>query len=454
MKGSMAEKQGFRRQFLVASGATALTAVAGCTDQLGSSDSGDNESGSDEENVSSNETDNGTENGEADEVESPELTVETEYNSREEYRQPGEQFNDFEDIDEWELLDGSAEPDTDVAFDGSQSLRLTAEDEGNAVVATEFDATDMSDLDVSMAVLTTTPSDIAIEIQLRDIYGGYASYVLQSVSYGSDDPGWFRICPGFFDGSSTPVEQDAIDELRIVVHNTGDEAEVWVDDIRTHPKPESGYVILCWDDGFEDFYEPAGPLHDEYDVNAVQAVVRQWTRDQRDGIMTIDQLKEREEAGDQIVAHGTHSRFTEFDEEDLRDSLETDKNWAVQQELEGGHYLVFPHNNFNQSVLDLVSDFYYAGGFNQAGNVNLTGVHGFDPLVLPRTIGHDLDIAMRAVDIAATHRQCTILNFHEFDLDNTMDVDDYEELLQYINETDDIEVIDFDDLWNMRRAGH
>jgi hypothetical protein len=450
----MVERSRFRRQFLAASGATMGMALAGCMDQISSGSSDD------EGNESSNETDGGntetegTESADSDDVDSPELTVETEYNSREEYRQPGEAFVDFENLEEWELLDGSGDAETDVVFDGDQSLRLTAEDEDNAVVATEFEATDLSDRDVSMAVRTTTPANIALEIQLRDIYGGYASYMLQSISYDSDEPGWFRTCPGFVDESTTPVEQDAIDELRVVVHNTGDEAEVWVDDIRTHEKPDQGYVILCWDDGFEDFYEPAGPIHDEYDVTAVQAAVRQWTRDQRDGIMTTDQLLERQEAGDQIVAHGTHTAFADMEPDDLRDSIEVDKNWAVQNEFQGGHYLVFPHNSFNQEVLELVSDYYYAGGFNQAGNVNLTGVTGYDPLVLPRTIGHDLEIAAQCVDAAAAHRQCTILNFHAFDQDNTMDADDYEELVQYIAETDGVETIDFDDLWAMRRAGH
>ncbi|AGB39590.1 polysaccharide deacetylase family protein [Natronococcus occultus] len=448
----MTKRRNTRRRFLAASSATAIAAMAGCTDVLSDDSDDDDENGENGENGDDENGENG-ENG--DEYESPELAVETEYNSREEFRQPGEQLNDFETGDDWEILEGEAEIDDEYSFDGDQSLRLMAEDEGNAVVATQLDeAMDMEDLDVSMAVQTTTPFNIALEIQLRDIYGGYASYSLREVSYGNDNVSWFRICPGFFDESTTPVEQDAIDEVRIIVHNTGDEAEVWVDDLRTHEKPDQGYVILCWDDGFEDFYEPAGPIHDEYDVTAVQAAVRQWTRDQREGIMTIDQLLERQEAGDQIVAHGTHTEWTDLDDAELEDAISTDKNWAVNNELEGGHYLVFPHNDFDDRVLDIATDYYYAGGFNQSGSPNLTGVHGFDPLVMPRTIGHDLDIAMDCVDIAAQHRQCTVLNFHEFDLDNTMDEDDYEELVQYIDETDGVEAIDFDDLWLMRREGH
>ncbi len=57
------------------------------------------------------------------------------------------------------------------------------------------------------------------------------------------------------------------------------------------------------------------------------------------------------------------------------------------------------------------------------------------------------------MDLAAEHNQCTILNFHAFDQDNTMPADDYEELLEHIDDAD-VEVITFDDLWEMRTEPH
>ncbi|TYL36578.1 polysaccharide deacetylase [Natronococcus pandeyae] len=444
----MANQPHTRRRFLALSGAATVAGLAGC---MGDDSSASDDGGDDSADGNGSET-----NGESESTSygPPELQVETEYDSREEFGQPGEQFDDFEDLDSWEVVQGSAEADEDVAFDGSQSLKLTAEDGENAIVERRIDTTDMSDLELSMAVRTATPSNVAIDIRLIDIYGGYAHHQLRDVTYRTSDIGWFRTNPGVFEESSMPLERDVVEEIQIIVYNT-DDAEVWVDDMRIHEKPEKGYVVLCWDDGLEDFYDPAGPLHDEYGVNAVQAAVRQWTRGQRDGVMTVAQLKERQEAGDQIVAHGTHTQFAEMDEERLEDALRRDKNWAVQNEFQGGHYIVYPHNSFDQTVLDIASEYYYAGGFNQSGNVNLTGVHGFDPLVLPRTIGHDLDIAMRCVDLAAAHRQCTVLNFHAFDQDNTVDEDEYEQLLEHIqSKGNDVEVIDFDDLWTMRREGH
>ncbi|PGF14460.1 polysaccharide deacetylase [Natrinema sp. CBA1119] len=446
----MTNQQNTRRQFLAASSATAFAAMAGCMDRVNSAIPNVNDGNGGDSSPNGNESNSGND---IDEIESPELTVETEYNSREKFKQPGKQLDDFENLEPWEVIRGSGEADQNITFDGSQSIRLSAKNSQNITLSRQIEKTDMSDLDVSMAVRTSTPSNIAIDIRLVDIYGGYAHHQLRSVTYGESDVDWFRTCPGVFEQSSMPLEREVVEEIQIIIYNTGD-AEVWVDDLRTHKKPDKGYVILSWDDGTPDFYERASPLHDEYDVNAVQAAVRQWTRNQREGVMTVAQLKERQEAGDQIVAHGTHTRLAEMEENDLENALRRDKNWAVQNELEGGHFLVYPHNSFDKTVHDIASNYYYAGGFNQSGNVNLTGVHGFDPLALPRTIGSNLDIATRCIDLAAEHRQCTILNFHEFGINNTIDENEYEKLLQHINDTDNVEVINYDDLWKMRRAGH
>ncbi|MFU8869818.1 polysaccharide deacetylase family protein [Natronococcus sp.] len=457
----MTDRPNTRRRFLALSGATMVTGLAGCSD---SDTSGNGDDGTDEttngdddppEDDPEDEGDDEPESDdeeEEDEVESPELALETEYDSREEFGQPGEAFDDFED-DEWEVVRGSAEPDDEVAFEGSQSLRLAAEDGEDVIVEREIEPTDLTDRDLSLAVRTTTPENVAIDIRLADASGGSTHHQLRSVSYGSSDVGWFRTNPGAFEEGSSGLERDVVEEIQLIVYNTGD-AEVWVDDLRVHDKPENGYVVLCWDDGTPDFYDTASPLHDEYGVNAVQSAVRQWTQGSRDDVMTLEQLQERQDAGDQIIAHGSHVFLEDLEADQLRESLEGDKQWAVDNELQGGHYITYPHNSFDQTVLDVATDYYYAGGFNQAGDVNLTGVYGFDPLVLPRTIAHDLDIAKRCVDLAAEHRQCTILNFHAFDQESTVDEDDYEELLGYIDSEDGVEVIDFDDLWKLRRDGH
>ena len=445
----MTRNRSTRRRFLTVSSAAALSVgLAGCTSDSAPTGNESNQSGSD---------DAAPDAGADDESESSEedgIALETQYHSREEYRQPGDSLDDFEDLDAWDVQQGDGDADGEVVFDGSQSLHLTSEGSENIVVERDLSEVDLTDLDLSFAVRTTTPESITINLRVVDSFGSTKTYSLREITYRAPDVGWFRSSPGVFEVSEIEPAMDELDRLEVQVLHSMDEAEVWIDDLRTHPKPDQGYVLLVWDDGFLDYYDVASPLHDEFDVPTVQAPVPQWTEEGRDDIMSVSELQERQEAGDEIVVHGTHTRMHEYDDEDeLETRLRGDKNWFIENGFEGADYIVYPHNSFDKTSLEYIGDYHYCGGFNQAGDVNTTGVYGFDPLVLPRTIGHDLDISTRCVDLAAEHNQCAILNFHTFEADNTMPEDDYEALLEHIEDAD-VEVITFDDLWSMRTENH
>ncbi|WP_139328911.1 polysaccharide deacetylase family protein [Haladaptatus litoreus] len=169
--------------------------------------------------------------------------------------------------------------------------------------------------------------------------------------------------------------------------------------------------------------------------------------------MSIEELQERQDAGDQVIAHGsTNEPFAEIPTSQLDSLLMRNKQWLLENKFEGANFVVYPGNNFDKAALEVISKYHYMGGMNQSGNVNTTGVNGFNPLVIPRTIGHDLEICKRAVRLAADHSQCTVLNFHNFDSKNTINVKKYGTLLSYIDQTSGIEAIDFTDLWEMRRT--
>lgn len=469
-----------RRSFIAITGAAAVSATAGCTsgdedpaddsgqpgddrsdddppDDEGDDDLGDglndeddhdgDDDSDDEDPADDGETGDDTQSDDGSTL----PALETSFRSREKYAQPGDSFDDFEDENQWIVQSGEMTVDDEVVFEGSQSLKLSAADGDNVVIERALDDEDLTDLDFSFVLKTTTPRNIAVYLEFRDRFGSTVNYQLRRLTYREPDVDWFRTCPGVFDVDIVPPEMDELEHMRLVVLNTGD-AEVWIDDLRTHEKPDKGYVILSWDDGFRDFYTDAAELHDEFDVPATQAAIPGYSGD---AYMSVAELQERQEAGDEIVMHGTHDPIHEYDPEDMEHRLRNDKQWFINHELEGADYIIYPHNSFNATSLDRKQDYHYCGGCNQSGDVNTTGVHGFDPLVLPRTIGNDLEISKRAVDMAVEGRNCSILNFHRWDADNTMSKDEYEALLEHIDDYgDDVEVITFDDLWQMRMAGH
>ncbi|MDQ2051489.1 polysaccharide deacetylase family protein [Natronolimnohabitans sp. A-GB9] len=441
----MSQQRPTRRRVLALSSATAIAGLAGCADRLdsigGSDDDDDSETG-------------GESTGQAAALADGVPPLETEYDSREQYRQPGESFDDFSDLDDWEVVHGSGDADEDVVFDGNQSFRLQSDGSENIVAQRSLGSEDLTDTDFSFAIRTTTPQNITVNLRLVDQFGSDKVYSLREITYRDPDVGWFRSSPGVFEQSDYEPALDALDRIEIQVLHSMDEAEVWIDDLRTHDKPDQGYVMLVWDDGFSDYYERASPLHDEYGFRTVQAPVPRWVEQNRDGIMTTSELLERQDEGDQIVVHGTHDPIHEYDDENaIETRLENDKQWFINNGFEGADYIVYPHNSYDKTSLEYKTDYHYCGGFNQSGNVNTTSVYGFDPLALPRTIGHDLEISKRCVDLAAEHNQCTILNFHEFSVENTMPEDDYEQLLAHIEDAD-VEVITFDELWELRTEQH
>ncbi|MDS0477601.1 polysaccharide deacetylase family protein [Natrinema sp. 1APR25-10V2] len=439
----MSQQRATRRRFLALTGAAGIAGTAGCTERL--------KSATGQLDGESNET------GDGDDSSTPGLAdgvppLETEFDSRERFRQPGESFDDFADLEPWTVVQGSGQADTDVVFDGEQSFRLQSNGGENIFAERSLAGEDLRETDLSFAVRTSTPNSIAVNLRIVDQFGSDKIYSLRQIRYREPDIGWFRASPGVFQQSEYEPALDHLDRLEIQVLHSMPEAEVWIDDLRTHETADQGYVMLSWDDGMLDYYETAAPMHDEYGFPAVQAPVPRWVERGQDGVMSISELQERQDAGDQIVVHGTHDPIHELDDEStIQARLEQDKRWYIENEFEGANYLVHPHNSFDKTSLELATNYHYCAGFNQAGNVNTTSVYGFDPMALPRTIGHDLEIAKRSVDLAAAHNQCTILNFHTFSAENTMPEADYEALLEHIDSAD-VEVITFDDLWSLRTS--
>ncbi|SIR72988.1 Polysaccharide deacetylase [Haladaptatus litoreus] len=381
--------------------------------------------------------------------------LQTKYNSREQFKSPGTAFDNFEDLSQWKQVRGSISADTEQCVTGSQSLQLVGKSgQHAAAVRTLSSPVDLSNSDLSLSFRSKNPDEIALLVYLYDSNDNWAVLELRAITYRTPDIGWFRTCPGVFATSDADPDLTNIEQIKIEITNASDGDVIsWVDDMRYHPKPDTGYVILSWDDGNRSYYEQAAPVHDRYDLPAVLTMPIYPKKAADSFFMSIEELQERQDAGDEVVAHGsTNEPFAEISTSQLDALLKRNKKWLLDNGFEGADFVVYPGNNFDKAALEVISKYHYMGGMNQSGNVNTTGVYGFDPLVLPRTIGHDLDICKQAVNLAADHRQCTILNFHHFDSKNTMNTREYEKLLAHIDRTNGIEAIDFTDLWDMRRT--
>src|SRR6056297_1427224 len=226
----MSRKRTTRRRFLALSGAAGLTGVAGCAEQL---ESAANQVAG----QSSNETPSDSSGS------TPGLTdgvppLETEFDSRERYRQPGDSLDDFSDLDAWTIVQGSGGADEDVVFDGQQSFRLRSNGSRNVIAERSLEGEDLTDTDLSFAVRTTTPDSITVNLRVVDQFGSSKVYSLRQIRYRAPDVGWFRASPGVFQQSEYEPALDHLDRLEIQVLHSMPEAEIWIDDLRTHTTPD------------------------------------------------------------------------------------------------------------------------------------------------------------------------------------------------------------------------
>lgn len=384
-------------------------------------------------------------------------TLTTESHPRQKYARPGGACDRFEDVDRWEETGtGTMSADAERRFVGSRSLHLRGRDGGHALVERSIPTSDLSDVDLSLALYTPDPSKVAFFVRLVDVDGNTATLELRSITHRRSDIGWFRTAPGVFVADSE-VDLTRIDRLQLQVNNASpDTVDAWVDDLRAHPKPETGYVVLSWDDGTADYCRKAAPIQDEYGFPGVATIPPTLDLFGKGAFASEAELAARSGAGDDVVSHGSvGTTWDEMPASELDATLAEHKQWLLDNDFEGADFVVYPGNGFDATTLEVVGRYHYAGGMNQSGNVNTTGVYGFDPLVLPRTIGWDLDISKRVVDNAAAYRNCGILNFHRFDLENTMDRHEYEKLLAHIDRKGDaVEVVTLSDLWELRRENH
>lgn len=215
----------------------------------------------------------------------------------------------------------------------------------------------------------------------------------------------------------------------------------WVDDLRTTPAADQGYVMLTFDDAVASQYENAFPLLEDHGMQAVAAVVPDSLN--RDGRLAIDQLREMRDAGWDISSHPEGTGFREFeDPETIQQDIESSYEYLNNRGFsDGARHMFVPYHTTNQEIVDITREYHelssYFGGTPNA-------VPFTDPMHLSRVNMFDLDAFKSMIDIAAEYNQLAIGLAHgvvpkreiENDPHADMTTEQLEELLAYIEDSD------------------
>jgi peptidoglycan/xylan/chitin deacetylase (PgdA/CDA1 family) len=414
-----------RRRFLTALGASSVTLAAGCTDQFPDDVlSGDEENG-DGETAPVGDTDD-------QDVTPPAIDH-------------GDVVDDFEDLEEWTALDGDLTPDEDEALIGSQAPRI--ENTGNTagMFRAYPDGLDLSGHHLSLAVQVENPRPVGVTVRI--LAPGEADQLESTRTIVDTYEGWLRMDVGYTNQRGEPLLDD-VQEIQVLVETQEDDDEeirFWVDDLRMTPQADQGYVMLTFDDGTESQYENAFPLLEERDMQAVAAVVPDSLN--REDRLSVDHLREMRDAGWDISSHPEGDAFMELDDTDaIRQDIESAHEYLDNRGFpEGARHMFVPYHNTNEAIVEITREYHelssYFGGTPNA-------VPFTDPLHLSRVDMHDIDGFASLIDMAEEHNQLAIGLAHgvvdEDEIDDDpladMTIDELEELLDYIEESD-VEVV-------------
>ncbi|TYT61264.1 polysaccharide deacetylase family protein [Natrialba swarupiae] len=339
-----------RRTYLTTTTATigGLT-IAGCMgDEATDDDPGDGNGDRDDDSSETTDTDedDAPEEDETDEEDEP---------------TPGlvGTFDDFETLEEWMAFQdiGSLEADTDRAYDGSQSARLTPrEDDGQVRIRRSLDEP-IDVRDVTPGLAMTADNRGIVRIQLQDEDGDYVEYsqqVLPDMPLVRKNFGLTRV-----HGDPDPSE---IIVLQVICWFSDDtESQVWVDDFHFVPTPETGKVMLQFHGGYETHYTDAFPVLEEYDLPATAFVPTNRLRPDAavaGDRLLYDQVDELDDAGWTIAsqsARGVHLGGVNPNE--LESNLTDSIDWLTEHGYEdGARFFAFPGSEYTADSYELVQE--------------------------------------------------------------------------------------------------
>lgn len=341
-------------------------------------------------------------------------------------------YDDFEDLSRWEVLAGSLTADERESIVGSQSARLEPESGGDqAVIARRFD--EPADFSAVVPGLTVATNATTVPtIQLYD-EGGNRIDLRRGVRGGLD---LMRYNFGVSDVFGSP-DLSRVAEVRIVDWRHDDGNYLRIDDLHFVPRPDTGRVMIQFDDGYETDYTEGFPVLEEYGYPAVSFV--NPGRIGVDGRLDLSQARELRDAGWAVGNH-THShpdlRSLSASEQDAE--IRRGKAWLEDHGFErGARYFAYPFGGYDGTTIDLVAKHHelgFAGGFPVQGLA-------VNPQLCSRIGDPSADDAVGMLDRTAEMNGITTLFYHELEGERLTDFERTIEHLHELESAGEVEVI-------------
>lgn len=327
---------------------------------------------------------------------------------------PGESIADFEDPDAWTsmLAGGDLEAETDDPYAGSQSARLTADEDADyaGIYRTFPGGTDLGDRNFSAAVQLIGHDQLQVTLEVLAPNSRNTLTMTRTLTGPTDR--WVRVDFGVTQADTAPDLTD-VREIRLTARRRGEDGPVdcRIDDLRAVERPERGRVMFLFDGTLESHYTRALEHMEAYGYAGVEAVIPEAVGD--GGRLTIDQLEELADAGwDAVARPRTGSRdIHDFTPEEQEGMIRRTRAYLENRGFEdGANHFVTPRNVLGPETMDLVRE-YHEQAFRYGGGPNAL------PLTDPHNVGtFSADAGEetnRYVDLAAEYGQLAVLRVED-----------------------------------------
>lgn len=321
-------------------------------------------------------------------------------------------LDDFEDLEAWSVVAGSASTDDTHAAVGEQSVLLEADtDETQARIVRELpEPVDWSGMSPGLAVAaedTITPI-----LQLFDDDTNVIDF--RATIQGS---GELQRCNFGVAGIDSEADLSEITEIHIS-YFSGDESErqLRFDDLHLVPRPDEGLVMLQFDGGDESIYTDALPILEENDYPATAFVTTDLIREEADhdgSHLTKAQLAELADAGWTIGSYTTNGRILpDLTPDEQADQLTSSREWLEAEGYgDGARYVSYPAGQYDERSLELVADNYDLGF---VGRYPVQG-HVVDRARYPRVVDPAVEDAEELLERTAEMGGITTLCYHHLE---------------------------------------
>jgi len=355
-------------------------------------------------------------------------------------------IDDFEDLGPWNAENGTIEADTETAFQGSQSMRVTAPESDGFAWASRDTDWDLSGSTLSMAINPTKPVDnviVVVRLIAPDTNNVHKMGELLRIR---PNQGWMRLDLATRDFSGSP-DLSKVKRVEVGMRAAAGPIDFNVDDIRSAPRPDKGYVVLSFDDSLESHYTEGFKTMQEYDMPGNVGVITGQIG--TDGSLTMSEMNEMRDADWEFASHSTRdAALTKLSTQEMWLAINDASDWLTSKGFaKGNESFVYPHGVFDDKIAEFVGG-NHSMGFRYMDPLSAASGQITDPLTVGRgNAAYDQKLSKTMVNYAEHFNNIAVLTFHDIARNGGLSItpEKFQDLIDYISRRD-VEVVTFSDL--------